>query len=44
MRHPGRHGDRPELTGSLRNYSVKLSWDASSSSSEPIAGYNIFRA
>jgi len=31
-------------TGSAASYAVKLSWDAPSNSSQPVAGYNIYRA
>jgi len=31
-------------TGTTANYAVELTWDAPSSSSDPIAGYNVYRA
>jgi fibronectin type 3 domain-containing protein len=31
-------------TGSTSSYAVNLSWDAPSSSADPVAGYNIYRA
>jgi fibronectin type 3 domain-containing protein len=31
-------------TGTAASYAVDLSWDAPSSSADPVAGYNIYRA